>query len=184
MDFIFNKQIPNSNSNELIFPPLGKTFITGLSYSYRFYYDPNFIGPYMKEAQFNYLMNSLNDELYSYWPCCICFYFGYTMSLCTLGLSFLCPNFCVSSAKKTFLEKLEYYNNEHFNPKGLNLTYYQKCSTSWLSFKILSTTETLSQKNKKDQKDKQLITIESSIYDQSSKVETENNESKIKKDSF
>lgn len=132
MDCLFNKQIPQSSNNELIFPPAGKTFITGLAFSYQFYYDPTILGSKIKETQFNYLMNSLNDELYTYWPCPLCFYSGYLFSPCTLGLSFFCPYTCIGEARKHFNEKLEHYNRNHFNPKGLNLTYHQKCSSSWL----------------------------------------------------
>lgn len=86
----------------------------------------------MSESQFNYLTNSLNDELYSYWPCTLCFCFGYLFSPCTFGLSFMCPNMCISSAKENFISKLEYFNSKYFNAKMINITYHQKCSTSWL----------------------------------------------------
>lgn len=138
MDCYFNKYIPKSTNSELIFPPVGKTFITGIAYSYQYFYDPTFLSPYMKETQFNYLMNSLNDELYSYWPCNLCFYFGYFCSPCTLGLSFLCPYNCIGAAKENFENKLEIYNKNHFNPKGLHLSYQQHCSTSWLQLSILN----------------------------------------------
>ena len=65
MDCIFNKRIPKSSDNELIFRPIGKTFITGIAYSYHFFYDPTVLSPYIKETQFNFLMNSLNEELFS-----------------------------------------------------------------------------------------------------------------------
>ena len=138
MDYFFNKKIPNSSESELIFPPGSKTFVSGLASSYSFSYDSSFMSPYMKETQFNFLMNSLNDELFSYWPCSLCFYFGYACSPCTLGLSFLCPNSCISTAKEHFINKIEYYNSQHFEPKGLRLSYHQTCSTSWVKLSILS----------------------------------------------
>ena len=137
MDFLFNRKIPKSSHKQLIFKPVGKTFITGLAYSYEHYYDESFLSAFISETQFNYLMNSLNEELFSYWPCCACFYFGYIFCICTAGLSFLCPNFCISTAKENFLKKLDYYNSQHFHPKGLDLSYNQKCSTSWLKLTTL-----------------------------------------------
>lgn len=137
MDCLFNRQIPLSTFDSIIFKPKGKTFISGIAFSYDFFYDKNFIGDLMADSQFNYLTNALNDELYSYWPCTLCFCFGYLFSPCTLGLSFLCPNMCITSAKENFIKKLEYFNSKYFNPKMINITYHQKCSTSWLKLERL-----------------------------------------------
>lgn len=132
MDCIFNSYIPKPSQNEMIFKPSSKTFINGISSSYDFYYDHSILGPYMKEAQFNYLTNCLNDELYRNWPCTLCFVCGYLCSPCTLGLSFCCPYGCIKTAKENFMNKLEHYNSQHFEPKGLSISYHQKCSTSWI----------------------------------------------------
>jgi hypothetical protein len=138
MDCIFNSYIPKPRSNEIIYKPSSKTFINGLASSYDFYYDHSLIGPFMKEAHFNYLTNCLNEELYRNWPCTICFLCGYICSPCTLGLSFFCPYSCIKLAKENFINKLEHYNSQHFLPKGLSLSYQQKCSTSWVLLTIKS----------------------------------------------
>lgn len=39
MDCIFNKQVPLSNFDSIIFKPKGKTFITGIAFSYDFFYE-------------------------------------------------------------------------------------------------------------------------------------------------
>lgn len=161
MDCLFNKQVPLSNFDSIIFKPKGKTFITGIAFSYDFFYDKNFIGDLMSESQFNYLTNSLNDELYSYWPCTLCLCFGYLFSPCTFGLSFMCPNMCISSAKENFINKLEYFNSKYFNAKMINITYHQKCSTSWLKLTRLdidySKYKSIDIKDNKYEKDENII---------------------------
>lgn len=137
MDCLFNKSIPDSSKTELIFKPDSKTFITGIASSYNFYYDPS-LESYMKESQFIFLTNSLNEELIAHWPCTICIIFSYIASPCTIGLSFLCPWSCISTSKNCFLEKLSFYNQQYFNPKCLNLSYNQKCSTSWIKLEVMN----------------------------------------------
>lgn len=136
MDCLFNNKIPDSTPTTQIYRPSSKTFITGIASSYAFYYDKMILGTLMKESQFNYLTNSINEELFSFWPCTLCIACGYLCSPCTLGLSFLCPYNCISSAKENLLIKIENFNRQHFHPRGLTLTYHQSCSTSWISLSI------------------------------------------------
>ena len=77
------------------------------------------------------------DDLESYWPCCLCFSYGYLFSICTLGFSFCFPNLCISEAKKHFLKNIHQLNDEILNRKGLMLNYREKCSTSWLEIELL-----------------------------------------------
>lgn len=139
MDCLFNKIIPlPESSNEIIFKPSSKTFINGLAASYDFIYDSSILCQYMKESQFVHLTDSLNEELLRSWPCTICLALGYLCSPCSLGLSFLCPYSCISSAKEAFSIKLNDFNKNYFEPKGLYLSYHQKCSTSWVKLSVLN----------------------------------------------
>lgn len=164
MDCLFNKYIPDPKSQqELIFKPEGKTFITGIAPGYNFIYNKQVLEPYIKEAQFSFLTNSLNEELYSHWPCTMCIAFGYVFSPCTLGLSFLCPWNCISTSKEIFLEKLAFYNQQYFNPKSIHLTYHQNCSTSWIKLEVnksfstpLETSFSVSTNDKSKRKEKEL----------------------------
>ena len=161
MDCLFNKGIPESlNNKEIIFKPKNKTFINGISSSYLFIYN-DVIGKYMKESQFNFLTNSLNEELSQNWPSNLCLFFGYAFSPCTLGISFICPYTRINQGKLYFLEKLDYYNIQYFNPKNLHLSYHQNCCTSWVKLEIISestdytvsTTEQTVRKSKRKEKE-------------------------------
>lgn len=138
MDCFMNKNIPKSTSSSLIFKSSGQTFITGISSSYDYYYDKIMLNNFIKEEQFNYLMDSLMSELFLYWPCTLCYYFGFICSPCTLGLSFLIPNTCVNKAKMNFNQKLKYYNINYFHPKSLHLSLKSKCYSSWLQLDYLN----------------------------------------------
>ena len=117
----------------------------------------------MKEAQFSFLTNSLNEELYSHWPCTMCIAVGYIFSPCTLGLSFLCPWNCISTSKEIFLEKLAFYNQQYFNPKCIHLTYHENCSTSWIKLEVsksfsspMDSSLSISTNDKSNRKEKEL----------------------------
>ena len=56
-------------------------------------------------------MYDLNDELFEFWPCPLCFYgFGLILGILTLGLTCLCPYFCIKDAKDAFLTKMDKLN--------------------------------------------------------------------------
>ena len=137
MDWLFNRNIPEAKEGEIIFKPLTKTFLNGLASSYDFTYDSSIISKHMDVKEFQFILNSLNEELTIYWPCQTCLLFGYLFAPCTLGLSLLCPYSYVRTSKLIFLERLRYFNLKYFNSKNLNLTYHQSCCTSWLKLEIV-----------------------------------------------
>lgn len=145
MDCLFNRKVPKSSKTRLIFRPRAKTFITGLSSEYECSYDSEVLSQYISESQFNFLFQSLNDELFSYWPCYTCFFCGYFCCPCTLGLSLLCPNLCITQAKSKLLQKIQSMNALHLSPKGLRLVYRQGCSTSWLELEIVQRSSSMEQ---------------------------------------
>ena len=54
----------------------------------------------VRQKRFEADIQSINHTLADYWPCPTCFIGGYLCVPCTLGLSLLCPNICVSGAEK------------------------------------------------------------------------------------
>jgi hypothetical protein len=54
----------------------------------------------IEETRFKNDIQQINHALADYWPCPTCFIGGYLCIPCTLGLSLLCPNICVSGAEK------------------------------------------------------------------------------------
>src|SRR5689334_1141626 len=109
MDCYFNKYIPKSEGNRIILKPTSKTFINGLAASYETTYYP-ILAKYISEKEYNYAMNGIADELFMMWPCCFCFTYGYLFCLCTLGLSFIIPNCCISEAKIHLLQSIKNAN--------------------------------------------------------------------------
>ena len=45
---------------------------------------------------FAHELKRINLNLTNFWPCKLCFYFGYICCPCTGGLSLFCPNICIS----------------------------------------------------------------------------------------
>ena len=135
MECIFNRYVPPSTDSLIIIKPIGQTFINGLSSSYDETFPPA-LQPYIDESMYRKCIIDLNETLINYWPCFCARAMGYFCCLCTMGLSFLMPNICISDAEETYTKQLEQYNNSLFNPRGLDVKLRKKCSTSWLEVKI------------------------------------------------
>ena len=76
MDSLFNRcTIPESTDLVLIVKPYGKTWVTGMASSFQTHdvFNPAFFeGTGLKEKGFVYLIEQLNDLIYSNWPCLMC----------------------------------------------------------------------------------------------------------------
>lgn len=137
MDCLFNRRIPMTTSSVYIIKPASKTWINGIPRSYEIEYDPVFLSPYITERQYERLILTINDVLFSFAPCDLCFCFGYLCCLCTAGLSFLCPYLCMRDAERELLKIIKDENRD-LKKVGLQLTLRKKCSTSWLELRIIS----------------------------------------------
>lgn len=135
MDCIFNKCIPESSNNKIIIRPTSKTFINGLAQSYDTTF-PNELSNIISEKEYSYAINKVIEDASMWWPCCFCLTYGYMFSICTLGLSFWFPMNCISEAKVQILQSIIWVNENILNKYNLNLSYKQKCSTSWLEIDI------------------------------------------------
>lgn len=131
-----DRKIPQNTSTTFIFPPNGRRFVNGLSDSYDVKYYEQF-KPYISELEFTHNMDRLLDGFNVMWPCDLCFYFGWICSVCTLGLSFLCPNICITDAHQSFLEDIRKFNENKFKSKHLFLSLQKRCCISWLQIDII-----------------------------------------------
>ena len=129
------KDIPNSTNDLFIFKPTSCSWINGLASSYEFYYSQE-LERYIDKRSIQSSIDKINNDLYNYWPCPTCFALGYCFSICTLGLSFLCPYVCIRDAREKLDKNIEKMNLETFNNKGLKLSYQSKGFTSWLQLEV------------------------------------------------
>ena len=135
MDCIFNKFIPKSSNKKIILRPTSKTFISGIAQSYDTTF-PNELSNIISEKEYSYAINKVIEDAIIWWPCCFCLTYGYAFSICTLGLSFCFPMCCVSEAKAQLQSSIIWVNENILHKYNLNLSYKQKCSTSWLEIDI------------------------------------------------
>ena len=63
-------------------------------------YNSKKLSKYLTEKEYDLIIEKVNDTLFEFWPCTPCFCIGYLLCPCTLGLSFLAPNICISEAKE------------------------------------------------------------------------------------
>ena len=120
---------PSSDIDVVQCDPIGACCLCGLYSAYNPEY-PTQLSRHITEDEYDLLFEEINDRLSQYWPCCCCFTFGYICTICTCGLSLVCPNLCVTEAKKQLLRMLQTANKK-YNRYGLHFEYvaYQ-CSTN------------------------------------------------------
>ena len=99
LDWLFNKQIPESNGVFVVTRPVSKTWINGIANAYSEDFDKKKLSEHISEYDFQQIMERINDTLISYFPCPLSFYCGYICCLFTLGLSLLCPLACMNEAE-------------------------------------------------------------------------------------
>ncbi len=85
MDCVCNKNIPESTPDRIIIRPAGKTWINGLASRYSDEFPKDLLGKYMTQKEFQEFIGNVNNSIEYFWPCPLCFGFGYVCSLCTLG---------------------------------------------------------------------------------------------------
>lgn len=73
--------------------------MTGLASRFSEKFDSTLLEPYITKKEFKEIMKAINDTLQDYFPCPLCFCFGYCCCPVTLGLSFFLPNICVRDAE-------------------------------------------------------------------------------------
>ena len=150
MDFIFNKGIPISIPSKIIIPPTGKTWINGLAFNYSKTYQRKYLEGYMTEYEYDRFIKKINFVTENYWPCCFCFYFGYLLAPCTLGmflcdvgLSFCCPFICIRECKQFLDEAIKKLNDKMLRPRKLRAVIEYGCSTSWIAIYNMNMGENL-----------------------------------------
>lgn len=128
------RSIPESTETNVILRPIGRSWVNGLSELYEEKY-PQSLATYMGAETFYDCIHEINDALVMNWPCGLCECFGYSCSLCTLGLSLLLPHLAVSKAR-TAAEREIKRINRRYNDKGIHWALRVKCCTSWIEIRI------------------------------------------------
>ena len=95
---------------------------TGISSNYDTNY-PVELQHIVCEKRFDNDIQQINHALADYWPCPTCFIGGYVCIPCTLGLSLLCPNICISGAESY----VKYFIQDQINQRR----EYQEKHVTW-----------------------------------------------------
>ena len=135
MDSCFNSKIPLNTEETFVYSPNSKTWINGLANNYKYVHYSE-LDKYLGSETIKRMIERINDDLYTYWPCPTCFAIGYCFSLCTLGLSFLCPYTCIRDARNKLNRNIVFYN-ETLNKVGLELSLKEIYCSSYLEIKII-----------------------------------------------
>ena len=136
-DWLFNMQIPATTDDCVIVRPTSKTFVTGLAQSYDEEFDFEVLGKHMTRVEFNNMMERLNDNLSSQFPCIYCRIAAYVFCPLTFGLSFLCPAQCINDAEESLRHGITRNNRRWLNQRGIDMTLRKQFGTSWIELRIV-----------------------------------------------
>ena len=92
---IWNRFVPPSQSDTIIVPPEGSTFINGLAQAYaEDGYDAEKLKGYLTVREYDKVLEDINGELITYMPCPICWCVGILLTIPTFGLILVLQWFC------------------------------------------------------------------------------------------
>ncbi|CAM9759658.1 unnamed protein product, partial [Ectocarpus fasciculatus] len=110
----------------------GKKFVNGISSWYEDDY-PRDLEGVLTEKEFKDVMNTLNDIIMSYWPCDVCYTFGYVAAPCTLGLSLCCPGKCAGMAEQKATQYVEQVSlKKKYYENNVTWRIRKTCFNSWV----------------------------------------------------
>ena len=132
MDCLFNRRVPESSASRVVLRPVAKTWVNGLTHTYDESF-PKQLQGLISQSEFVHNITEINSMLWDYWPCCLCFFFGYCCCLCTLGISFLPACCAVTDARRCTEDTISKINAK--NPR-LRWKLVTSCSTSWIEIKV------------------------------------------------
>lgn len=96
------------------------TFVNGVASEYdEASYDKEMMGDYISEAEFRYVIGSLNVTLAQFWPCDVAIFIGYLLAPFSFGLSLFLPYLCISDAKNSLEDQVMRMNTLKLNQKDL-----------------------------------------------------------------
>lgn len=116
-------------------PSVGLRHYTGISSSYSLQYPNQLVGIISKEEYID-AIKRLNETIRDYWPCGLCYFFGYGCSICTFGLSILIPNYCATYSEIhaiSFLKNLSY--KAKYYDRKISFTLIKNFCSSYVEIK-------------------------------------------------
>ncbi|KAG7380842.1 hypothetical protein PHYPSEUDO_006735 [Phytophthora pseudosyringae] len=112
--------------------PTRARFVTGVARAYEDDFPPE-LSHLVKETDFDVAINQINNTMQDYWPCFFCMCWGYGCCPCTLGLSLLCPNFCIRDAEQYVRALITRINKRLcFEQAGVEWQLVRSYGSSWI----------------------------------------------------
>eukprot|EP00354_Favella_ehrenbergii_P007443 CAMPEP_0170469304 /NCGR_PEP_ID=MMETSP0123-20130129/12174_1 /TAXON_ID=182087 /ORGANISM="Favella ehrenbergii, Strain Fehren 1" /LENGTH=143 /DNA_ID=CAMNT_0010736119 /DNA_START=9 /DNA_END=440 /DNA_ORIENTATION=+ len=140
LDWLFNMQIPESTDSIVVIRPSAKTFVNGIASTYDEEYDARLKGR-VSEFEFTDMIEKLNDQLSSMFPCNLCWVLGYVLCPFSLGLSLLIPYQCIKDAEESLLHRINRNNRKLLLSRGVEMVLVKRRGTSWIELRIGEQTE-------------------------------------------
>lgn len=119
-------------------PSTGQRQCYGISSSYSMEYPLQLKGIVDRE-EFYDIISRLNDTIRNFWPCNLCYLFGYGCSVCTCGLSVLCPSYCMSYSEQYAVDLLRNITlKAKFYERKISFTIQKSLCNSYVEIKFPS----------------------------------------------
>jgi hypothetical protein len=85
------------------------------------------------EENFKKDIDRINEAIAEFWPCSMCYIFGFACAPLTLGTSLCCPHYCISRAESNLVSQLEDISlTARYYDKQIVWSVQKKCFASWI----------------------------------------------------
>ncbi|KAL4449970.1 hypothetical protein ABPG74_015089 [Tetrahymena malaccensis] len=119
------------------FKAIGNIALNGFSNKYEIHYPEEIMKFGVQQQELVQIIKKINKTAMENWPCLNCYYYGIGLSLITCCISYLIPHICITDSENFVKEELHIFNQEYFNPKGLEIGLRKNCFTSWIQINEL-----------------------------------------------
>ena len=115
----------------------GQRAASGISSHYASGFPPELAGV-VSRKRYDLDISEINHALADYWPCPTCYIGGFLCCPCTLGLSLLCPNICLSNAEKYVRHLMrDVINHKSENAvRNLEYTLHRGCCGGYIQIEF------------------------------------------------
>ena len=80
---------------------------------------------FVSENEFEDIMEKINEMLFTYFPCLLCWTLGYLCCPFTFGLSLCGPAICVRDAEESLRDMIAHMNRKKLNKMKVHLSLHK-----------------------------------------------------------
>ena len=137
MEYENSDGLPKMDTDHIVIRGVGRYWVNGLASAYSEEYDAASMHAFVSEQEFKNIVTHINDVLANFFPCPICYFFGFACCPCSLALSCVPAYKSVREAQENVIKTIDHYNIAKFASRNMRMTLEKSCFKSYLKIQRL-----------------------------------------------